>query len=269
MKKTMSNLRKAVVIAICLTSSVIMYAQDIIIMKNGSDIQAVVQEIGIDEVKYKRFDNQNGPNYTLKKSEIFMIRYVNGSKDVFNEIATPTNTELQQTQATNNQRVNPYNSNPNSQQQLPRLNYTFGKQISPYGPEKNPSLAGFLSFLVPGVGQFYNGDVGAGFLYMGCNIMFNAIWMDAINTESKYNRYSGKYETSINQEQFAVGFICALVVNISSIVHASKGAKKVNIARGYRLADNTYLKIQPTMIQQNNLLIGKEYAYGMNLCLNF
>ena len=59
------------------------FAQDIITLRNGNDIQALVQEIGIDDVKYKRWDNQTGPNYTLKKSEIFMIKYANGDKEVF------------------------------------------------------------------------------------------------------------------------------------------------------------------------------------------
>ena len=96
MLKVRLNLRKVVAIAICLTGSVTMFAQDIIIMKNGSDIQAVVQEVGIDDVKYKKIDNPNGPNYTLKKSEIFMIRYENGSKDVFSETATNTPIDKQQ-----------------------------------------------------------------------------------------------------------------------------------------------------------------------------
>ena len=64
-------------------------AQDIITLKNGDDIQALVQEIGEVDVKYKKFDNPNGPNYMLKKSEIFMIKYVNGSKDVFADDAVP------------------------------------------------------------------------------------------------------------------------------------------------------------------------------------
>ena len=64
--------------------------QDIIILRNGNEIQAMVSEIGIDDVTYKRFDNPNGPTYTLKKSEIFMIRYANGSKDVFTDNTVPT-----------------------------------------------------------------------------------------------------------------------------------------------------------------------------------
>jgi len=66
-----------------------MFAQDVIILKNGNDIQAIVQEISDDNVKYKKYDNINGPNYTLKKTEIFMIRYANGSKDVFADNTAP------------------------------------------------------------------------------------------------------------------------------------------------------------------------------------
>ena len=64
-------------------SAASVFAQDVITLKNGEDIEALVQEIGEVDVKYKKFDNPNGPNYTLKKAEIFMIRYANGSKDVF------------------------------------------------------------------------------------------------------------------------------------------------------------------------------------------
>ena len=92
------NLRKVVAIAICLAgSSVTLFAQDVITLKNGDDIKAIVQEVGIDDVKYKKFDNPSGPNYTLKKAEIFMIRYENGSKDVFKEtdVIVPTDKKQQ------------------------------------------------------------------------------------------------------------------------------------------------------------------------------
>ena len=56
---------------------------DVIILKNGEDIQVLVQEVSDIEVKYKKIENSNGPNYTLKKSEVIMIRYANGSRDMF------------------------------------------------------------------------------------------------------------------------------------------------------------------------------------------
>jgi len=86
-------------------------AQDVIILKNGDDIQAIVQEIGENEIKYKKFDNANGPVYTMKKSEIFMIRYPNGSKDVFTDVSTttPVETNIQDNvSATAENKGNPY-----------------------------------------------------------------------------------------------------------------------------------------------------------------
>jgi hypothetical protein len=59
------------------------YAQDIIIMANGEDIQAKVSEINDSEVRYKNFSNLQGPDFVIRSSDIFMIKYENGSKDVF------------------------------------------------------------------------------------------------------------------------------------------------------------------------------------------
>jgi hypothetical protein len=68
-------------------------AQDIIILKNGDEIKSLVQEIGTDYVLYKKWENQGGPSYYLIKSEVFIIQYQNGTRDVFNEVAktSPSN----------------------------------------------------------------------------------------------------------------------------------------------------------------------------------
>lgn len=67
------------------------FAQDVIILTNGDEILSIVNEVGIDVIKYKKFDNQTGPVYTIEKSKVFMIKYQNGSKDVFSQqpVATP------------------------------------------------------------------------------------------------------------------------------------------------------------------------------------
>jgi len=64
-------------------------SQDLIILKTGDEIQALVSEVGLDVVKYKKYENPDGPVYTIQKEKIFMIKYANGSKDVFNEAETP------------------------------------------------------------------------------------------------------------------------------------------------------------------------------------
>jgi hypothetical protein len=60
-------------------------AQDIITKKTGEDIRALVIEVGLNEVKYRIFDNQSGPIYVLAKKDILIIRYQNGNKDIFPE----------------------------------------------------------------------------------------------------------------------------------------------------------------------------------------
>ena len=72
------------VLAVCL-SPLFASAQDVITLKSGDEIQAKVTEVGQTEVKYKRFDNPDGPTYTVNKSDIFMVKYQNGQKDVFKD----------------------------------------------------------------------------------------------------------------------------------------------------------------------------------------
>ena len=55
---------------------------DLIILTNGDELLGKVTEIGIDAVKYKKCDNLEGPLISLKKSDVFMIKYPNGSKDI-------------------------------------------------------------------------------------------------------------------------------------------------------------------------------------------
>ena len=64
----------------------IVFSQDIITKKSGEDIQTKVLEISHSEVKYKLYSNQEGPTYTLLKSDILMVRYENGTKDIFDEV---------------------------------------------------------------------------------------------------------------------------------------------------------------------------------------
>jgi hypothetical protein len=65
-------------------------AQDIITKRvDGSEIRAKVLEVGVTEVKYKLFDNQEGPTYVLPKSEIFRIKYADDRIELF-DAATPT-----------------------------------------------------------------------------------------------------------------------------------------------------------------------------------
>lgn len=74
------------------------YAQDVIVCRDGEEIESKVLKISQTEVEYKKWTNQDGPSYTLDKSKVFMIKYQNGEKDVFKEEPT-----VQQTSTTEGQ----------------------------------------------------------------------------------------------------------------------------------------------------------------------
>lgn len=80
-------------LAICLFSVSGIFAQDNIILKNGDEIKSKIIEVATAEIKYSKFENPTGPVYTILKSDVFMIKYENGSKDTFNPIEKPTSNE--------------------------------------------------------------------------------------------------------------------------------------------------------------------------------
>jgi hypothetical protein len=57
--------------------------QDIIVKKNGDEIKSKVEQVLDTEIKYRKAENPSGPVYSVKKSEVFMIKYENGTRDVF------------------------------------------------------------------------------------------------------------------------------------------------------------------------------------------
>lgn len=76
-------MKKILLTSIIILISTFCYSQDIIELNNGGEIKAKVSEISTKEVKYKKFNNLDGPTYTINIDEIVMIRYENGVKDVF------------------------------------------------------------------------------------------------------------------------------------------------------------------------------------------
>lgn len=56
-----------------------------IILRSGIIIKGKVTEIGVDEIKYKKCENLEGPTIVILKKDVFMIKYANGTTDVFEE----------------------------------------------------------------------------------------------------------------------------------------------------------------------------------------
>lgn len=74
---------KKVLFILMLLSATSVFAQDVIVKKDGSTILSKVIEIGTTEIKYKKFSNQNGPTYSINMAEVQAINYENGEKENF------------------------------------------------------------------------------------------------------------------------------------------------------------------------------------------
>lgn len=233
---------KYILLLVLLCSATVgLFAQDVITKTDGTEIQATVTQIGTNEIKYIRYGT-TAPVYTLLKSDIFMIKYEDGTKDVFKK---------EPAQRVNRQQT--YNNNTALYDTpLKTYKYTCGDPINPNGARKSAFGSGIASFFIPGLGQFINGDVGAGFLFLGGNIICSTVM---VNTR--------------NEGVFVAALLGGITINIWSIVNAAQVAKRVNVARGYELGRNTYLQIEPTLIPQNNLFQPNDYAYGMNVRVSF
>lgn len=77
-------MKKLAVLLACFLYGYVMSAQDIITKKDGTDIQAKVTEVGQSQVMYKKYSNLNGPVYTINISDIIMITYENGEREMYN-----------------------------------------------------------------------------------------------------------------------------------------------------------------------------------------
>jgi len=68
-------------------------AQDIIVLKNGSMIDAKVMEISPTEIRYKRSNHLDGPTIVVPANDVLSIRYANGMTEVIGGSVTGGSTQ--------------------------------------------------------------------------------------------------------------------------------------------------------------------------------
>ena len=56
-------------------------AQDLLTKRNGEELSVKILEITPSEVRYRRADNPDGPLISIWRSDVFMIRYANGTRE--------------------------------------------------------------------------------------------------------------------------------------------------------------------------------------------
>jgi len=220
-------------------------AQDVIIKKDGCEIKATVIKVSRDEVEYKKFESPSGPTYTMSKSDIFMIKYADGTKDVFEQTAAP------------------------------RQNYGQNAPNPDFNP-KSPGIAWGLSFLVPGVGQFYNGQVGKGIGFLVTSMVSVGLGagLAANATTTSYDRYLGYYE-EVDEEMILAAGLCYVIYLgtwIWAQIDAPISAGKLNRKNGYfswQIGEKSVLSLQPDVKLTSLGNFQPTPSYGMSLKVSF
>ena len=64
-------------------------AQDLLTRRTGEEIAVKVLEVTPAEIKYRRTDNPDGPLISVWRTDVFMIRYANGTKEVYDQFGRP------------------------------------------------------------------------------------------------------------------------------------------------------------------------------------
>ncbi|AII52299.1 hypothetical protein [Hymenobacter sp. APR13] len=77
-----------------LLAATVAHAQDLLVKHNTEEIQVKVVEVTPTDVRFRRTDNPDGPLYIVRKAEVRLIRYANGTQDEFGPAAPTTSAPL-------------------------------------------------------------------------------------------------------------------------------------------------------------------------------
>lgn len=150
-------------VALVITS--VCFAQDVIVKKDGSTIMAKVLKVTQSEVEYKKFDNQNGPTYTIATKDLQCINYENGSKDTFvSENYNPSivTNETATQYSNDNDLLALYNNQHKKIKKIvtPEMKYKRGKRmkIAGYAVGGTLIVGGIASIIVGAILEKYEGS---------------------------------------------------------------------------------------------------------------
>ena len=77
---------KRLLLATCLLLAALLArpaaAQDLLTRRDGTEVLVKVLEITPELVKYHRFDNPDGPLISVRKTDVFRIKYANGTQEI-------------------------------------------------------------------------------------------------------------------------------------------------------------------------------------------
>lgn len=242
----MKKILFSVLMLLCASS--VLSAQDIITKRNGEDIKAKILEVNLNEIKYRKWDYLEGPIFSIAKHDVLIVRYENGTNDIFN--------------------TSPYmNGNISSDTPVPAelkpgMKYReYKKFYSPSewshqpGDRHSPAVGGICSWLIPGLGQMICGEVGRGFGWLGgaigCCVVISTGSLLSAGAAASYSSGRTSYQSA--NALFITGSVLTIVgsagllaVDICAIVDGVRVAKIKNMyERDVRQLSSLSVDLQP------------------------
>ena len=272
-----------------------MQAQDLITLRDGTDIEAKVLQVSPDEIKYKRTDNPDGPDFILPTSDVLLIRYANGTNQVFDQARKPSPEQEAAQATTYNDHDDVYYSAPH--QAAPASHGWQGDHIPPglrykdykifYNPKSyvrtpedrhNPTVSGFCSFLIPGLGQMICGEVGRGFAFLGgsvaCGVVVGtgSVLMASGILDNLDSETGAPGNAAIKGGTFLMvaGVVGLVSVDICAIVDGTRVAKVKNMYERdlHKQISSLDVRLQPYVSSLSTATSHTPVA-GFSLAVNF
>jgi len=246
MKKLISFLAFAFIIVFANNLIAQTTNKDVVYLKNGSIIKGIIIEQNINV------------NLKLKTSDGSL--FVFDMKDI---------EKISKEEAVENKKDIAAKSNTNQ----PNLINTTAKIY------REPAVSTVLSFLIPGLGQFYNGQSGKGtghlLWYLGS---YTLMYVSILNMYEK--DYYGEYVLKENTNSWTMIAVASsfsgLACWIASMVDANHSSKAINRQLGlasFQLGERTNLSFNPDFKYVNNNSFmnskGVTPVYGLNMRLSF
>ena len=238
-------MKKLYLFILAIALSIAANAQDTIIFLNG-DIQVVkVTEVSKTQIKYLLWDSQEGPVYVQEVSDIYMIKYHNGTKEIYEQSQTLT---LSDTKSTT------YYGRLERREETLLLNgKTLSKEeaLSVLGQERYNTFTEGLS----------QSSSGGGYLFSSIAFALGGVAILAMS----------------HDESSVIGWIMLGVADVLlpiGIVLKSVGNGRANWAvndynySARQLSQSSYLEVGPSLVCVPTST-GSNYALGAGLRLNF
>lgn len=70
-------------LVVLISATAFSIAQDVLVLKDGSRLEVILEAITDDEIRYRRYGNPTGPLFTKSRKSVLMVEYENGVVEEF------------------------------------------------------------------------------------------------------------------------------------------------------------------------------------------